>query len=405
MAALMPRQISKMTAPLNASDIAAALSQRFLHKFAREPRIFRAPGRVNLIGEHTDYNDGFVLPAAIDLYTWVAVAPRNDHTLDVFSENVDQQAQLDLRANDLRARNHWSDYIAGVALMLHRLGISVRGADITILSSVPAGAGLSSSAALEVSIASALLSTSNRSLGLLDIAKLCQRAEVEFVGARVGIMDQFASCFGSAGHALLLDCRSLAHTQFPLPPGIAMVVCDTMVKHGHSGGEYNQRRAQCEQGVQILRSLLPGVSALRDVSLTQLLSHRATFSEVVFRRCHHVIAENERVLRFVKALDENNFSAIGTCMAESHLSLKNDFEVSCPELDLMVQLANQCQGVVGARMTGGGFGGCTINLVESNSVPTLINRVSENYKHITQIDPEIYVLQAASGAVEVSLNA
>jgi galactokinase len=280
----------------------------------------------------------------------------------------------------------------------------ITGADIAIFSTIPAGAGLSSSAALEVSVASALLSASNHSLGLLEIAKLSQGAEVEFVGARVGIMDQFASCFGSAGHALLLDCRSLAHTQFPLPPGIAMVVCNTMVKHGHSGGEYNQRRAQCEQGVQILKSLQPGVFALRDVSLTQLLSHRAAFPEVVFRRCRHVVNENERVLRFVNALEYSAFPTLGTCMAESHLSLKNDFEVSCPELDVMVRLAAECEGVIGSRMTGGGFGGCTINLVESKSVPAFTNRIAKSYKQATQIDPDIYVLRAASGTVEVSLN-
>jgi galactokinase len=393
-----------MTGPLNASDIPAAIAKRFVQKFASNPRIFRAPGRVNLIGEHTDYNDGFVLPAAIDLYTWAAIAARNDHTINVFSENLNQHTQLDLRTTDTRAKNHWSDYVAGVVSMVRQLGVVITGADIAIFSTIPAGAGLSSSAALEVSVASALLSASNHSLGLLEIAKLSQGAEVEFVGARVGIMDQFASCFGSAGHALLLDCRSLAHTQFPLPPGIAMVVCNTMVKHGHSGGEYNQRRAQCEQGVQILKSLQPGVFALRDVSLTQLLSHRAAFPEVVFRRCRHVVNENERVLRFVNALEYSAFPTLGTCMAESHLSLKNDFEVSCPELDVMVRLAAECEGVIGSRMTGGGFGGCTINLVESKSVPAFTNRIAKSYKQATQIDPDIYVLRAASGTVEVSLN-
>ena len=393
-----------MTGPLNASDIPAAIAKRFVQKFASNPRIFRAPGRVNLIGEHTDYNDGFVLPAAIDLYTWAAIAARNDHTINVFSENLNQHTQLDLRTTDTRAKNHWSDYVAGVVSMVRQLGVVITGADIAIFSTIPAGAGLSSSAALEVSVASALLSASNHSLGLLEIAKLSQGAEVEFVGARVGIMDQFASCFGSAGHALLLDCRSLAHTQFPLPPGIAMVVCNTMVKHGHSGGEYNQRRVQCEQGVQILKSLQPGVFALRDVSLTQLLSHRAAFPEVVFRRCRHVVNENERVLRFVNALEYSAFPTLGTCMAESHLSLKNDFEVSCPELDVMVRLAAECEGVIGSRMTGGGFGGCTINLVESKSVPAFTNRIAKSYKQATQIDPDIYVLRAASGTVEVSLN-
>src|ERR1700751_3636794 len=241
------------------------LARNFRARFATEPRLFRAPGRVNLIGEHTDYNDGFVLPAAIELNICAAIAPRKGPHLHVFSENLQETAVVDLAERHPQPKRHWSDYVHGVALMLQNSGLALAGADIAIHGDIPNGAGLSSSAALEVSLAIALLSTAGRSLEPMEIAKLCQRAEVEFVGARVGIMDQFASCFGSAGHALLLDCRSLAHTQFPLPPGIAMVVCDTMVKHGHSGGEYNQRRAQCEQGVQILRSLLPGVSALRDV--------------------------------------------------------------------------------------------------------------------------------------------
>ena len=391
-----------MSVLLDHSNIPAALAERFSQRFGRKPRIFRAPGRVNLIGEHTDYNDGIVLPAAIDLYTWAAVAPRSDHMLHVFAEDLNEQAQIDLRTLDSHRRNHWSDYIQGVASILQGLGIALSGADIAIQSTIPSGAGLSSSAALEVSIATALLAVSNRSLPLLEIAKLCQRAEIEFVGARVGIMDQFASCFGSAGHALLVDCRSLDHTLLPLPPGIAIVVCNTMVKHGHSSGEYNQRRAQCEQGVQMLKRFLPNVTALRDVTPAQLLSYRNDLPEIIFRRCHHIVSENERVLRFVQALRQRDLMTLGSCMAESHLSLKNDFEVSCRELDVMVQLASAFTGIVGSRMTGGGFGGCTINLVKSESVESFTNHISTGYKQIIQIVPEIYVLQAGSGAVEVS---
>jgi len=222
--------------PLHAV-VPARLSQLFASRLVSSPRIFRAPGRVNLIGEHTDYNDGFVLPAAIDLYTWTAIVPRGDHRLVIFSENLNEAAEIDLTDSAPAPRSHWSDYVLGVALVLQRVGIPVRGADMILHSDVPSGSGLSSSAALEVSAASALLGLSGRGLPLAEVAQLCQRAESEFVGARVGIMDQFASCFGSAGHAILLDCRSLEYQLLPLPSGLSMVICNTMVKHGHSGGE------------------------------------------------------------------------------------------------------------------------------------------------------------------------
>src|SRR5882724_2531826 len=236
---------------------AGRLAVRFEERFGLKPRVFRAPGRVNLIGEHTDYNDGFVLPAAIDLYMWAAVAPRNDQKLVVFSENLSEQSEIDLLAANPKPRGHWSDYVYGVVLMLQKSGVPPRGADLMLFSNVPSGAGLSSSAALEVSVASALLGSAGHSLDLKNIAKLCQRAENEFVGARVGIMDQFASCFGSVDHAILLDCRSLEFKRLPLPSSAAMVICNTMVKHGHSGGEYNDRRAQCEEGVRLLKRFFP----------------------------------------------------------------------------------------------------------------------------------------------------
>src|SRR5216684_6135983 len=253
--------------------IASRFAKKFSARFTAAPHhIFRAPGRVNLIGEHTDYNDGFVLPAAIALCTWTAIAPRKDHELHVFSENLNETAELDLTETHPQPQHRWSDYIHGVALMLQRLAVPLAGGNIFIASDIPSGAGLSSSAALEVSVASALLSNSGRTLDLVEIAKLCQRAENEFVGARVGIMDQFASCFGSVDHAIVLDCRSLEFKRLSMPPGIQMVICNTMVKHGHSGGEYNDRRAQCEQGVRFLKEHFPSIQALRDVTLPQLES-------------------------------------------------------------------------------------------------------------------------------------
>ncbi len=393
-----------MTELLSESNIASRLAQSFSVRFGSLPRIFRAPGRVNLIGEHTDYNDGFVLPAAIDLYTWIAIAPRQDHELHVFSENLDESAVIELRDSNPRPKNHWSDYVYGVSFMLQRIGAPVGAADIAIYSNVPSGAGLSSSAALEVSVASALLALSGHPLALVEVAKLCQRAENEFVGARVGIMDQFASCFGSTDHAIVLDCRSLEYKRLPMPPGVQMVICNTMVKHGHSGGEYNDRRAQCEQGVQLLKTLFPSIKALRDVSLAQLQTHRSDLSALIYRRCHHVISENERVLRAVAALQAGDLATVGRCMAESHLSLKNDYEVSSRELDIMVELASNREGVIGSRMTGGGFGGCTINLVRTEAVEPFKSAVAEAYQRATQLDPEIYVSKAGAGVTEIELS-
>ena len=381
------------------------LARIFLARIGTEPRIFRAPGRVNLIGEHTDYNDGFVLPAAIELHTWIAIAPRKDQRLHVFSENLQETVEINLGDTQPRPKHQWSDYIRGVALMIQRFGVPLAGADIAIHSNIPSGAGLSSSAALEVSVAVALLGTSHRSLEQLEIAKLCQRAENEFVGARVGIMDQFAACFGSAGHAILLDCRTLEFQRLLLSASLEMVICNTMVKHEHSGGEYNDRRTQCEEGVAVLKRFFPAIKALRDVTIAQLHSHRADLADLIFRRCAHVISENERVLRCVNALRTGDLTAVGRCMAESHASLKYDYEVSCSELDVMVEIATRREGVIGSRMTGGGFGGCTISLVETAAVEEFKRNVAKEYKAATQIDADIYVSKAGTGVTEIKLSA
>ena len=390
-----------MTKSVSKTDPLPDLLRRFTARFGSDPRVFRAPGRVNLIGEHTDYNDGFVLPAAINLYSWVAIAPRSDQILQVFSDNLNETAEIDLREGNTKPRGNWSDYVRGVSLMLQRQGLGLQGADIMLYSNVPRGAGLSSSAALEVSLASALLGISGQPMELVELAKLCQRAENEFVGARVGIMDQFASCFGSIDHAILLDCRSLAYKHLPLPSGVALVVCNTMVKHGHSGGEYNDRRAQCEEGIAILRRYFPSIKALRDVTLAQLAHRCADLPELIYRRCLHVISENQRVLRTFDALQQDDLATAGRWMAESHLSLKNEYEVSCRELDVMVEVAAGQRGVVASRMTGGGFGGCTVNLVKTGSVEQFRHGVAEGYQRAMQIHPEIYVLTAGAGVMEI----
>src|SRR5581483_142070 len=275
--------------------IVSDLRHRFREKFGGEPRVFRAPGRVNLIGEHTDYNDGFVMPAAIEFYTWVAIGPRDDSHLVVHSMNFPDDAEVRLNQDGQQKRNRWSDYVEGVAVMLSGTGHQLRGANMLVRGDVPIGAGLSSSAAIEVATGLALLASSGLSMDRVELAKLCRRAENEFVGARVGIMDQFISCCGRAGQSLMLDCRSLEFQLLPMPREISLVICNTMVKHELGSSEYNTRRAQCEEGVGILATSVPGIRALRDVSVDVLQQHRSEFPEVVYRRCRHVVTENLRV--------------------------------------------------------------------------------------------------------------
>lgn len=364
-------------------------------------RVFRAPGRVNLIGEHTDYNDGFVLPAAIDLFTWVAVAPLQERKLSIISENFSERIEFDLDDAHPPAAGHWSDYVRGVAVLLEQAGHRLHGARLVIRSDVPIGSGLSSSAALEVAAAYALLGNSGVNVNRLDVARLCQRAENEFVGARCGIMDQFVACWGEAGKALLLDCRSLEFRRVPLSDEARLVICNTMVRHELARGAYNERRAECEAGVRHLARLRPGVRALRDVALDELEHAGRDLPDVIFRRCRHVISENARVIEAGEALERGDLVYFGQLMNESHRSLRDDYEVSCDELDLMVRLARQVPGVHGARMTGGGFGGCTISLVRPEHVEEFKRVVAEGYQKARGLSPEIYVCSAAQGAEEI----
>jgi galactokinase len=361
-------------------------------------RIYRAPGRVNLIGEHTDYNDGFVMPAAIDLFTYAAIKPRDDRTLLIHSENFSESVEFDLDRPAPRAQGHWSGYVSGVAVMIERAGYRLRGAELTIRSDVPIGAGLSSSAAIEVASGVALLDNSRIELNRVELAKLCQKAENEFVGMRCGIMDQFISCNAQAGTALMLDCRSLDFRLLPLPEHVRLVICNTMVKHELGSSQYNTRRAECEAGVRYFATLLPNIRALRDVTVEDIDRFGAGLSEVIYKRCRHVITENARVLEAAAALERDDLTRFGELMAESHRSLRDDYEVSCAELNIMADLAASIEGVYGARMTGGGFGGSTINLVKTESVPQFKERVASGYQQATGITPEILVCAAAAGA-------
>jgi galactokinase len=373
------------------------LLNEFRSRFGSAAKIYSAPGRVNLIGEHTDYNDGFVLPAAIEFYCSVAAAARPDRKLVIYSENFNESAEGNLDAISGIAKNHWSGYPLGVAWAIEASGKRLRGANLLIRGEVPLGAGLSSSAAIEVATGFALLDQGELPIDLKSLAKVCQKAENEFVGAHVGIMDQFVSCHGRASHALLLDCRSLEYNLVKLPPGIQLVICNSMVKHEIGSSEYNLRRAECQQGVRALRHVLPEIRALRDVTLAQLQEHRGLLSAKVYSRCHHVVTENRRVQSAVEAFESGDLRGLGRLMSDSHRSLRDDYEVSSKELDLLVELATAQPGVVGARMTGGGFGGCTINLVKSSALEAFKKNVAEGYFQGTGRKPEIYVSPAADG--------
>ncbi len=382
-------------------DAGHRLPETFERLFGGTAKVHQAPGRVNLIGEHTDYNDGFVMPAAIGFCTTVAVAARDDRKLVVRSENFLEMVALSLDDLPARGSHHWSDYVVGVAKMLEASGRRLPGATLLIHGDVPQGAGLSSSASLEVAVCAALLDAAGSQAEAKEIALLCQRAENEFVGARCGIMDQFVASHGRKDHALLLDCRSLEYRLLPLPETARLVICNTMVRHSVAAGEYNQRRAECEEGVGILARHNRDIRALRDVTDSDLAALSQELPPTVMRRCRHVIGENARVLAAAIALEQGSLEQFGRLMRQSHVSLRDDFGVSCPELDLMVELAAKVEGVYGARMTGGGFGGCTVNLVRADCVEAFKAAVGRGYEKKTNCVPEIYVCSAGDGVRQI----
>ncbi|HWR14099.1 MAG TPA: galactokinase [Terriglobales bacterium] len=381
---------------------AQEITRTFRERFSSTPEVFRAPGRVNLIGEHTDYNDGFVMPVAIDLYTYAAIGPRKDRKLCVYSANFDEARVWNLDALPGGRSGHWSDYICGVTALLeaqHRL----RGANLVVSSQVPIGSGLSSSAALEVAAALALLFCSGLRRERLEIAKLCQRAENEYTGTRCGIMDQFVSCFGRANHAVMLDCRDFSYQLLGIDRQMRIVVCNTKVKHELASGQYNLRRADCENSVHRLQEWLPQIKSLRDVRLGDLERYGRALSDQEFRRSRHVITENVRVQVAAHAAQLGDMKRFGELMWESHKSLRDDYEVSCRELDVLVEIAAGIEGVYGARMTGGGFGGCTVNLVRAETVSDFKAKVEKQYRAATGVTPEIYVFAGGNGAEKLEM--
>ncbi len=371
------------------------LRQRFFDKHGAVPRLFRAPGRVNLIGEHTDHNDGFVLPAAIDKAAYVAAWPRTDRTVTAESLNFDDFISVDLDDGEARPRGDWGKYVQGVALTLEASGYRLSGADLLIDSNVPLGAGLSSSAALEISAAFALSRLAGHAIDGMELAKIGQTAEHKYGGVRSGIMDQFTSVYGRAGQALFLDCRSLDWTSIPLGAA-SFVICNTKTKHDLAAGEYNKRRAECEQAAAIL-----AIPSLRDASLADIESMPPETPDVLRKRARHVVSENDRVLAAVSALRSGDLEGLGALIDASHESLRDDFEVSCRDLDTMVEIARRQSGVLGARMIGGGFGGCTINLTRPDIREEFSSIVQREYRIATGIEPEIYEVNVADGVEEI----
>ncbi len=374
----------------------------FRARFDRDPIVVRAPGRVNLIGDHTDYNDGFVLPAALQFTTWAAASARGDRSVTIESLTHRRSSTFELDDPAPHPRRNWSDYVRGVAIALQQRGVPLLGTNVVFDSDIPVGAGLSSSAALEVSAGLALEAVAKVDIDKQLLARAGEWSENHFVGVRTGIMDQYTSCFGVTGDALLLDCRSRQSRNVALPHNARFVVANTMRRHAHAGGEYNTRREQCEAAVAFLAKDDPKLSSLRDVSLETLMARSGSMPPVLFKRAHHVVSENARVLAAVSALEDADLESAGALMNLSHESLRDDYEVSSEELDVMVQLARSLDGVLGSRMTGGGFGGCTISLVDKERAEAVVGELTRRYAERIGVTPSVFIMEPSDGATVLS---
>ena len=390
----------------DAQDLSRRLTERFRERHRAvatdaEVRVVHAPGRVNLIGEHTDYNDGFVLPAAIDRGITIALVPTTDRRVELTLDDTGETDGFELDAIGDR-RGAWIDYVAGTAWALQEAGAPLVGFRGLLASDLPTGAGLSSSAALELVAAWALSGGSAPALQPMHLAQTAQRAENAYVGVNSGLMDQFAVTFGRADHALLLDCRSLEHRPVPLPAGTTIVICHSGSPRKLAASEYNTRRAECERAVATLREIDPAVRALRDVTPELLEANRDRLDDVAYRRARHVATENARVLAVIDALEAGDLDAVGEAMGASHRSLREDYEVSSPALDALVEIAGAVEGVIGARLTGAGFGGCTVNLVRDEAVAAVRDAVFAEYPGRTGLTPRVFEVRAADGARRVA---
>ena len=368
------------------------ITKEFQQHFNQPPSfIVRAPGRVNLIGEHTDYNDGFVLPMTIDRAMWIALRPRDDHRVLLYS--IDFENHIEFSLDTIKHNKGWGEYVRGVAWALQGTGFPLEGWEGVISSDIPIGAGLSSSAALEIATAKAFSVVGNWKFTPESMARIGQKAENEWVGANTGIMDQMISAAGKADHALLIDCRDLTTRHIPLPAETAVVIMDTSTRHAHTDSGYNERREQCEAAANYF-----GVSHLRDVTMDQFDLRSADLGDLPRRRARHVISENERVLRAVAAMIAGDVVEMGQLMNDSHISMRDDFEITNNELNIIVHLAQTQPGCFGARMTGGGFGGCAVALVEKSITPSFVDQVTASYQEKTGLQPHVFICRPTNGA-------
>ncbi len=377
------------------------LKNCFTELFHAAPLVVRSPGRINIIGEHTDYNEGFVLPAAIDKAAYAATTKRRDDIINLYS--IAFQESYECRVADVHPRGGWTDYVLGVVNELSARGYSVSGFNLVLDGDVIIGAGLSSSAAVECCVVYALNELFELGLSKIEMALIGQAAEHHFAGVKCGIMDQYASVFGKSGYAIQLDCRTLEHQYIPLQmDGFKVVLFNSNVSHSLASSEYNTRRNQCEQGVAWIKAVFPAVNSLRDVSLEMLQSHVLPKDPLIYQRCKYVVEENFRLLAACADLKNGNIEALGEKMFRTHEGLSKEYEVSCPELDWLVQYVRGDEAVPGARMMGGGFGGCSINLVKEEAIDRLVNNISFQYKQATGLTLSAYIVEVANGAEKIN---
>src|SRR5450759_303480 len=380
------------------------IDARFRQLFDEQPLIVRSPGRANLIGEHTDYNMGFVLPCAIDKAVYFAVTRRNDRYCRVYALDKDESFECSIET-PTTSEKVWPNYLMGVVDQFNKAGYKINGFNCVFGGNIPIGAGLSSSAALEAGLAYTLNYIFDLGIDKLSLVKLAQRAENEFVGVQCGIMDQFINIFGESGTVLRLDCRSLKYEYFPFDDrNAAIVLFNSNVSHSLGLTEYNQRRKECNDGIQHIKKYFGHVQSLRDVSVEMLQGCESTLNPTVYRRCKYVVEENDRVLTACIALEKKDMRAFGQLMYQTHDGLSRDYQVSCGELDYLVDLVRENPHVYGARMMGGGFGGCSINLVEPDSVEHIIATVTAQYAQRFGTEPKTYVTSISSGTSIVDVN-
>lgn len=366
-----------------------------------EVRRFRAPARVNIIGEHTDYNDGLVLPTTTALFTSVTALPRPDRIIRIESREMRNVQSFDLDDIEPAKNPGWIDYAKGVAAELEAEGIRLQGANLEIESQIPLGGGLSSSASFELAVATALLRLADRSLPGPSLAAICQRAEIRYAGVNCGIMDQFTIACCKRGNAMLLDCRSLDVEQVAIPPSAGMLIIDSGVKHRLPESAYNKRSDECAEAVKILSQHAPQVVALRDLKMEMLETQKDRLGDLLYRRCRHVVSENQRVRDAYAALRSGDLEKLGNLISASHASLRDDFEVSCDEVDQLVQIADECTDVPGSRILGAGFGGCVLSLVGLDNIEEVAGKITQKYKQVTGHDPWTHIVQGSEPAQQI----